>query len=128
MTVAKASVSVMGMQRQSPSPNCNVEGRFNDQSCLEQPQYIFPPLKSFPKNVSNVDTGRELFQGYYREQQHRPVPGRCYCLQFQDEKVNILYGYFEGFASPADLVTYRSIQLSQVANRKTSVNCGFTRR
>jgi hypothetical protein len=73
---------------------------------LDQLQFSFPPLKSFLKKVCNVDTGRELVETYYREEHDGRVPGRCYCLQFEAEKVTAATGHSQGFASPAELATY----------------------
>ena len=99
----------MATQRQSPTPNGNVDRKFKDQpysNASKRLKYAFPPLQSFLKKVSNVDKGRELVQNHYREQHHGCVPGRCSCLHFEADKVAILEGYSDGFDSPADLSTY----------------------
>jgi hypothetical protein len=121
MAAAKASALVTATQLQSATPNNNVNEKFKDQpylQCLEQLQYAFPPLQSFLKKVSNFDKGRELVQNHYREQHHGRVPGRCYCLQFETDKVTVLEGYSEGFASPADLATYLTKHPAKSSRKK----------
>lgn len=91
------------------TPNGNAEDKFKGQpylQILDQFQYAFPPLQSFLKKVDNVDRGRELVQTHYREKHHGRIPGRCYCLQFEADKVIVLDGYADGFGSPADLAAY----------------------
>lgn len=94
------------------APNGNIEKFIHRPYLqhLERLQYAFPPVQSFLKKISDVDEGRKLVEKYYRK---RPpalegVPGRCVCLEFEDDKVTVLNTHPDGFASPADLARYLS--------------------
>jgi hypothetical protein len=72
--------------------------------CLESLHGAFPALKSFLEKLANEDEpGREAVKTHYH-QAHQRVPGRCVCLNFEDDKVSILRE--GGFESPAALRTY----------------------
>jgi hypothetical protein len=72
--------------------------------CLDSLHHAFPALKSFLEKLANVnEPGREAVQSHYRKY-HQREPGRCYCLNFNDDSVTIVN---EGcFESSAALRTY----------------------
>jgi hypothetical protein len=72
--------------------------------CLESLQNAFPALKSFLGKLGNEsEPGREAVKTHYRKE-HQRVPGRCVCLNFEDDKVSLVKE--SGFESPAALRTY----------------------
>src|SRR5947209_4279360 len=109
------------MSRSPGVPNDTADGQGENQfpnqpyfQRIQQLQHAFPPFQSFLGKVNNnEDHGRRLVQKYYQDSvrggvaesvpQEGPqsvpvtalesVPGRCYCLQFHDEKVAVLNNY-----------------------------------
>jgi hypothetical protein len=64
----------------------------------------FPALKSFSENISDEnDPGRRTVTAHYQRAQQR-VPGRCYCLKFEDNSVCAVGE--NGFESPGALREY----------------------
>lgn len=86
---------------------------------LERLQYAFPPVQSFLKKISDADEGRRLVEEYYRKRSpvSEGVPGRCVCLEFEDDEVTVLKTHPDGFASPADLARYMSSNSAKVSRQ-----------
>jgi len=85
--------------------NCAAKVEFEGQPYLQRLrslEHAFPALKAFLDKIKNVDAGRQLVQDHYQGR----APGRCYCLQFEADKVSPLEGYPDGFQSPAALRKY----------------------
>jgi hypothetical protein len=86
-----------------PAAHSSFEGKPYLQ-CLESLHGAFPALKSFLDKLANEnEPGRNIVKTHYH-QAHQRVPGRCVCLNFEDNKVSIVKE--GGFESPAALRTY----------------------
>lgn len=93
----------MATQPRSPPPNASAS-KFEDMPYLKrlkQLESAFPALKSFVEKIGNEDQGRLLVKEHYRG-----IPGRCYCLQFEEDKVTVIEEYPQGFTSPEHLAKY----------------------
>jgi hypothetical protein len=106
------SVSPFQLNAQDIGARANSEANagFQDRRYLQRIQsldHAFPALKSFLGKIQNVDAGRQIVRSYYQDNYNR-VPGRCYGLQFETDKVSSLEGYPDGFASPQALEQYLS--------------------
>jgi hypothetical protein len=72
---------------------------------LESLGNAFPALRAFLDKLTNEnERGRKVVKSYY-ETHHNRGPGRCYCLQFEDDSsVSVVKD--AGFDSPATLKSY----------------------
>lgn len=72
--------------------------------CLGTLEDAFPALRSFLEKIANEDDpGRQAVNSHYQKY-HQRMPGRCYCLKFDDENVSVVGdGAFE---SPGALRDY----------------------
>lgn len=67
-------------------------------------EHAYPALKGLLSKLANVDAGRRMVDDYY--QRHNRTAGRCFLLQFEDDKVSIPTEYATGFASSDALRQY----------------------
>jgi hypothetical protein len=72
--------------------------------CLDSLHHAFPALKSFLEKLANEnEPGRAAVKNHYHKE-HKREPGRCYCLIFHSDHVEIINN--GPFKDPATLRTY----------------------